>query len=915
MRSAFQPRWALGLLTWLSASVLLAADPHWAFQPLRSTEPPAIIDPEWKSPIDRYLRSAMHAKGLQPVALADRRTLLRRVTLDLTGLPPTPEEIAAFLADSSPQAWERVVERLLASPHYAERWGRHWLDVARYADTAGDGADYPVPNAYRYRNYVIRSFAADKPFDQFLKEQFAGDLLAKAAIRDQKMTPDAYADAITATGYLAIGKRFGYNVNTEFQHLDIADNLETIGRSVLGLSIGCARCHDHKYDPISTREYYGLYGILASSQFAFPGGEEHQRPANLVPLLPPEELKQKEAARQAELSQLDSQIRKLATDVRMARSELNGPDGLWNLESATIGKAPPEPWFYGGPITVLAEAQSPFRNVFPAGTRGVRVLPSVPNDGIRATFPTAFHADPGAKLHVNVDFRPLPSSDTPGAHRFFLSHGVITTFALQVSITADALWIRSGEEWQKVASIQSNEWANLQLDLDLEKRKFAGRFTQSGKTISFADKTFDPKWDGVIDTFINDGLGHVPGKITPHDVDNLAFSTVPFLPADQVAVVKELDPAKKAALQTTIQKGDAELQALRLQRNSLAGKELCDHAYGVMEAKAMNARIQRRGEPDKLGDEVPRSFLSVLGGDVLPASAAESGRQHLAEWLTRESNPLTPRVMVNRIWQHHFGRGIVATPSDFGVRGDKPTHPELLDWLAREFQRNGWSIKQMHRIMLHSRAYQLASTATEKQIEADLDNRWLSRFSRRRLDAESIRDGMLAVAGTLDRSMPTTHPFPPMSQWRFTIHNPFHAVYESKHRSVYLMVQRQSRHPYLALFDGADPNISTDVRPFTITPTQALYLMNDPFVHAQSDAFAKRMLAQPGDESARLRFAVESVTGQALDAPQLQKFQSFLANYRKRWQESKLPATQAESAAWAALGRVLMTSNASLYVD
>jgi Protein of unknown function (DUF1553)/Protein of unknown function (DUF1549)/Planctomycete cytochrome C len=663
----------------------------WSFQPIKDPPVPAVKDRGWPlTPIDHFIGARYEAEGVKPVSLADKRTLIRRLTYDLIGLPPTPEEIQAFLTDNSAAAYEKVVNRLLASPHYGERWGRHWLDVVRYADTAGDGADYPVREAYRYRNYVIAAFNKDKPFDQFLREQLAGDILARKEAVSGKQTPEQYAERVTATGYLAISKRYGYNLNTQFQHLDLADTIDNLGQSLLGLTLGCARCHDHKYDPITSADYYALYGILASSQFSFPGGEEMQRPRNLVPLATPEEVARQEARRQQELARVDAELKRLT------------------------------------------------------------------------------------------------------------------------------------EEEEDVAPLK-------------QKRK------------QIAERVHTPL------------------------------------------------------------------------------------AYGVTEGKPANARIQQRGEPDKLGPEVPRRFLEVLGGDMLPNPAAGSGRWELAQWVTRPSNPLTARVIVNRIWQHHFGTGLVASPNDFGTRGDAPSHPELLDYLATRFMARGWSIKALHRQILLSRVYQLASRDDPDNLRRDQGNvgqafqpdsqagkpdlRLLWKYSRRPLDAEAIRDTLLAVSGKLDRTMPDAHPFPAVESWTFSIHYPFQANYDSNHRSVYLMVQRARRHPYLALFDGADPNLSTAERRPTTTPLQALYLMNAPFVHEQSAALAGRLLARPGDERERIRHAYELTTGREPDADEMHSAQTFLTRYRQKLATGQISEAQQRERAWAALARVLLTSNAALFVE
>jgi hypothetical protein len=514
----------------------------------------------------------LREQGLRPVGPAGKRALIRRVTFDLIGLPPTPEEVERFVADATQDAYPQVVERLLASPHYGERWGRHWLDVAHYADTAGDNADYPIPEIRLYRDYVIDAFNADKPYDEFVREQLAGDILARRGPRER------YAERLVATGFLALARRYA-TAPYEFWHLSLEDAIATTGSAFLGLTLRCARCHDHKFDPITTEDYYALYGIFAGTTFPYTGSEEFasmKKPReHLVPLLPPDEV---------------------------------------------------------------------------------------------------------------------------------------------------AAWVK----------VRRGKWG-------------------------------------------------IPAEV----------------------------PA----------------------------------AYAVSEGKPVPTRVHRQGNPDTPGPVAPRGVPKFLEGER-PVRVPEdgSGRLQLAEWLTRPEHPLTARVMVNRIWQHHFGRGIVGTPSNFGLRGEPPTHPELLDYLAGEFVRGGWSVKAVHRLILLSRTYQLASDEDAENEGKDPTNRWYWRHTRRRLDAEAVRDAMLFVAGNLDRGRPGPHPFPPVGQWRWTQHMAFKEVYPSAHRSVYLMTQRLQRHPFLALFDGPDTNESTAARGSSTVPLQALYLMNNPSPRRQAEGLARGCL-------------------------------------------------------------------------
>lgn len=605
----------------------------WSLLTPQAFDPPATRDTAWPTgDIDHFLLAKLESAGLSPAAPADRRTLIRRATFDLTGLPPTPDEIQAFVSDSSPDAFDRVVDRLLDSPHYGERWGRHWLDVVRYADTAGETADFPVPDAWRYRNYVIDVFNHDKPFDEFIREQIAGDILASRLPADAPRT--RYAELVTATGYIAIARRFGFQIDKD-QYLTIDDTIDTLGKSVLGLTIGCARCHDHKYDPITSADYYALYGIFDSTRYPFPGCEHTKQPRDLVALAPAEEVQRTEK------------------------------------------------------------------------------------------------------------------------------------------------------------------------------------------------------------------------------------------------------PAKT------------------------------DVAYAVAEGGPHNSRRQRRGDPDNLGEEIPRRFLAVLGGQVVPSDAG-SGRLQLAEWLTSAGNPLTARVFVNRVWQHHFTVGLVQTPNDFGTRGQPPTHPELLDYLARQFVADGWSVKRLHRRIMLSSAYQMSGRGDPKAASVNPENTLLWSFPRRRLSVEEIRDSMLAASGGLDRTPGAAHPFPPPDQWGFTQHNPFVAVYPTNKRSIYLMTQRNKRHPLLALFDGPDPNSSTPVREATTVPTQSLFFMNSPFVHEQADRLASQ-LVQSTDEATRLDHAYQMLFARAPDEEEQKHAAMFLKRYQTEL--SDVAAESKMQTAWAAYVRVLMSTNEFVYVD
>lgn len=678
----------------------------WSFKPVASPAPPKVKNNKWpRTPIDRFILSKLEQSGLTPVADADKKTLLRRATYDLIGLPPTTEEINAFLHDKSSNAFEKVIDRLLASPAYGEQWGRHWLDIVRYADTSGCNSDFPIPVAYKYRNYVIDAFNGDKPYDRFLREQIAGDLLPFDS-EQQK------SENIVATGYLAISRRFGSR-NNEF-HLTIEDTINNLGHGLLAMSIGCSRCHDHKFDPIPQKDYYALYGILSSTKYAFPGTEVYRHPKDFVPI----------------------------------------------------------------------------------GT--------------------------GTNLQALVEYQ---------------------------------------TELAKLDDEQE-QFKETKRELEARLEENEAEFTKAA---------------------------------TEEEKNKLS--------------------AQKKEFEVKLNEAKAALEDIRSRQRTLEARPpLVEKAYAVSEGKPAAAKVQKKGSPFNLGEEVPRGFLQVLGGQVVK-DTMHSGRLELAQWLTDPTNPLTARVMVNRIWQWHFGKGIVQTPNDFGIRGEAPTHPELLDYLAGQFIQSGWSVKRIHRAIMLSRAYRLSTDNNTQNAAVDAENDLLWRFDRRRLSAEEIRDSMLAISGTLDRAMPGSHTFPPENEWKFSQHRPFYAVYETKSRSVYLMQQRIKKHPFLAIWDGSDPNAATGVRPITATPIQALALMNSPFIDESADQFAVRIGLAHTDSAKRIDYAFQLIYGRAATRDEISSSLSYLKDCRKELKKSDIPPDQNSRAALTSLARVLFSSNEFLFVD
>ncbi|MBK7599387.1 MAG: PSD1 domain-containing protein [Acidobacteria bacterium] len=713
-----------------------AAKKFWSFQPVKNQNLPGVKNRSWvKNPVDQFILAKLAEKGLAPVSDVGRRALIRRASYDLTGLPPAADEVDAFVNDKSPDAYEKLIDRLLGSTAYGEKWGRHWLDVVRYADTAGCNSDYPVPSAYKYRNYVIKSFNDDKPYDQFIREQIAGDLMASSS-EAQKF------ERIVATGYLAISRRFGSR-NKEFE-LTIDDTIDNLGKTFLGLSTGCARCHDHKFDPIPNRDYYALYGIFNSTRYAFPGQEIYTHPSGFVPLAGGKEA-ERSARYQKELSELDD---------------------LKEFLTAEKGYA----------------------------ARNKKV------------------------------------------------------------------------KQQQAATEKTTEGNNK-----TNEKAPADRAPDSAGTIDKRPADFD------------------------RDADNWGRAS------------------KTARMPEEV---DAEIQRVKTRIFELHERPpKVEKAYAVVEGYPQNARIHRKGDRNNKGDEVSRGFLTILGGPKVPPGYQGSGRDLLANWIADPANPLTARVMVNRIWGWHFGKGLVQTTNDFGSRGRAPTHPELLDWLAARFIESGWSVRKMHKLLMLSHAYQLSSSTVAANEQIDIANDYLWRFNRRRLEGEEIRDSILALSDQLDYSMGGEHPFPPENSWHFTQHEQFFAVYETSRRSVYVMQQRLKKHPFFEIFDGADQSSTTDKRTESVTPIQALFLMNNPWMHAQSDHFAVRVGMAYDGLPRRINYAFRIALGRPAMPDEIREASDWIQKNRVDLKAAGIVEEKLNRAALASYLRVLMSSNEFLYVD
>jgi len=870
---------------WPAAASKFTAARHWSLEPVKQIDPPSVQDANWpQTSVDLFILAKLEAAGLRPSPPADRRALLRRVTYDLTGLPPTAAEGAAFESDASPDALTKVIERLLASPRYGEHWGRHWLDVVRYADTAGENTDHPLPHAWRYRNWVIGALNADQPYDEFIRQQVAGDLLAATG------PPDDYANRVVATGFLAIARRFGHDIDKDV-HLTYEDALDTLGKSVLGLSIGCCRCHDHKYDPLTARDYYGLYGILASTRLAFPGCEPSQQPRDLVPLLPPTEIEQRIAPLREQLAAVDAEIERLKADrAPQARQFKELAAGVARVLSAGD--------LDNGESAELARGQrQPLDRV--AVRRGEILQLSIApraNHGADTTLVAFEIAEVGGQARrwnvaelVDDLAAGNPHADNRGNPAVWcfldLREGpaLLTERLTAINGRTELKCWRAGETPSVFCNASDRPvdvWTTLPA---------RGFFMHPGPQGPVALAWLSPI----------DGTVTISGRLVdshPAGGDGVAWS------------LEHLADGRLAGELVSLgQATDRMAEAAQRRVKIAARMPVIDLAYAATEGTPTNARIHLRGDPATLGDEVPRKFPDVLGGQTLQNPAA-SGRLELADWLTDRANPLTARVVVNRVWQWHFGTGLVKTPNDFGLRGAAPTHPELLDHLAAEFMASGWRIKHLHRLILHSATYQQRAANHDSPAAAQY-----AAFGRRRLSAEELRDTLLALSGELDVVPGEAHPFPAESTWTFTQHTPFAAEYETAKRSVYVMQKRNRRTRFFALFDGADPNASTPVRDLTTVPTQALFFLNDPFLHDRADKCAELVLAGAADDAGRLEFALRRFFGRAPTAEERDEAGKFLGTYEVALNEQ--PAAERHRAAWQALVRVLLSSNELLHVE
>ena len=819
---------------------------------MKPVEPPAVKNRQWPdTPVDRFLLARLEQAGLSPAPDCDRPTLLRRVTFDLTGLPPTPEELADFQNDTTPDAFQRVVDRLLASPRYGERWGRHWLDLVRYAETSGHEFDYDIPTAWRYRDYVIRALNTDVPFDQFVVEHLAGDLLDRP--RREPLT--ATNELILGTGFFFLGEGTHSPVDIREEQLRRIDNqIDVLGKAFLGLTIACARCHDHKFDPISQRDYYALAGYLKSSR--------HQQA-----VLDPPSTNSRQIT---ELDTLRDQIASLLPPPPPASQPVTHSPRQGTILFEDFTNPDFNDWTTSGQAFGAGPTQGPSLRV-----ERVEDLPS-------ASWITAGWAHSG-----------LQSDRLAGALRsptFTLDHSFIHILALgrsaRINLVIDGFEkIRApiyGGLTQNVNSPDQPRWFTIDTSLWTGHRAY----------IEFSD--------GLMIDYTGS-----PSKLMPE---------VGFVAVDEVWFSQNPEPpfAPGPPLRgMSLKAADTQLAAL-IDRYHQVETTIEPPTLGlaVLDGTGENESLLPRGNHRSPGDEVARRFLEVLENDGIPETSTQgSGRLDLAHQIVNpRANPLTPRVLVNRLWHHHYGRGIVPTVDDFGHMGELPSHPELLDYLANTLVESGWSLKSLHRLLVTSRAYRMSSTLSPDAQTIDPDNRLLHRMPVRRLEAEAIRDAMLATSGRLieQPSGPGVPPFltPYMDgRGRPAASGPLDG---DGRRGIYLAVRRNFLSPMLLAFDLPTPASTLGRRHVTNVPAQALTLLNDPFVIEQARLWANRILQEAGSTpEARLhRMYLE-----AFSRPPTMEEQAQALAFLRGCEGER------EAEAWADLAHVLFNVKSFVYLD
>jgi mono/diheme cytochrome c family protein len=786
---------------------------YWAYQaPKRPQVPTVKHNDVVRNPVDAFILAGLEAKGLNPAPPADRLTLCRRVYFDLIGLPPTPAEVDEFVNDQAPDAYERLVDRLLESPHYGEKWARHWLDLMRYGETNGFEFDQPKPFIWRYRDYVIEAFNKDKPYDQFVREQIAGDLLDPLT-----------RDSLIATGYFRVGQWDSGAADRTLQKYEVLDSiLSTTAQVFLGMSIGCARCHNHKADPILQSDYYRLlaffhnisdYGARNTRKIAAAIEEE-----NAEKFMREKQDRELELAR--EIHQMEQRFAAtLAKKKGLKLSDIRQSDLVdvtYRFYRDTWEKLPDFD-------TLLHETEGPIASSY------FTLAPASRQEAIGFVFEGKLKVLQAGTFTFDVE-------STDGVRLIVDGKTVINLPDLGKHSASNKTELRAGFLPIRLEYFNGNGQPQLKIEW-------------SGPGIERHSLTETAGQEKVDLASLIRSNG--PGALTEKERQ-------PF-----IKLVDEL----RQSLQTTADKFGIQVSA-------------------VVETGSAPTYLLIRGNPQAKGDRVEPGYPEVLIPEK--TAAVKGGRLALANWIADSQNPLTARVMVNRLWQHHFGRGIVPTPNDFGKQGENSTHTELLDWLANEFVAGGWKIKRMHKLLMTSNTYRMTSKANEQGLKTDPSNMLFWRFNMRRLAAEEVRDSMLAISGRLNLQMAGPSVFPPIPRavlagqarpgtgWKPS------PPEEAARRSIYVHTKRSLLVPILAQFDQADTDASCPVRFTTTVPTQALGLLNDDFGNEQAKLFAERLKRDmPESLDAQVKRAIRLTTGRIPSNAEVAKDVAFISSLRR----------------------------------
>ena len=804
---------------------------HWAFRPVQRPAVPKVEnktnDRNWgNNAIDRFVLAKLSEAGMSPSSRADRSTLIRRAYFDLTGLPPTYDEIQALLDDRSPDAFGRLVDVLLSRPEYGERWGRHWLDLARYADTKGyvDAGEPLNPFAYTYRDYVIGAFNKDLPYDQFVLQQLAADRL----ITGDDRRP------LAALGFLTVGRRFNF-----FPHEIIDDRIDVVARGLMGLTMTCARCHDHKYDPISTDDYYALYGVFASSAEPLP----HKLPIIATSHKPV-----------ADQETLEQKVEEAAEILRKRRQELH--ENILNEMRAWAGDY----------LVYLVESMPEHRtqSQLPRQTeRGrLRIVSAYGRGGVVRW--QRYLRDCGTDHPVFGFWNRVIQFDreTFGQR----AQELVTDLVIGGQMNPLLGKALSENPPQSMVDVARSYGALLE-----ETDRICREVQEGDKPNALIE---DPAHGQLREVLYSEGS---PGTVTLDESEDL------YHQLEHEGVRKLYADVERALIAL----GSVPARAMVM----------------VDRPQAIEPRVFVRGNPDRPGKRVPRRVPHLLSHLHHEPFQHGSGRLELAQCIVNPDNPLTARVIVNRVWAWHFGQGLVATPSDFGLRGSPPTHPDLLDYLAAWFMENGWSFKKLHRLIVSSDTWQQSSDDRPECRQVAPENKFLWHMNRRRRDFESMRDSMLLVTGRLYRrgAGPSTKKRPD--------------DVSNVHRTVYGQVDRKVLPGLLRVFDFPSPDISSPMRPHTTVPQQALFLMNSPFVIAQAESLAHRMKALlPSHEIAgRIQFLHHQVYGRDAMPEEVLLAERFIT--RPSVDSSGADGSDGLMPRWVEYVQVLLQSNEFQFVD